>query len=76
MVNSTNWPLPVDAPPLRRAPVREKDDDVEDYVRDVQDEAGYPDSIKSADTLVVGTTELFKDGKIRLIPVRTPGDDG
>ncbi len=32
----------------------------------------YTASIRSARTLVVGTTELYRNGKIRLIPVRLP----
>lgn len=65
MAELVNWPLQ-DVSPLRMAPVEEK------YIRDeenVREPSVYAEPIKSARTLVVGTTELVKDGRIRLIPV-------
>ncbi len=60
MTYGDHWPQQASSP--ARAPVhREK------LVLDRED--GYAQSTKSAHTLVVGTTELYKNGRIRLIPV-------
>ena len=57
---------------------RERDDDEESLVRDrppSPTSTTPKDGSKEKETMVMGSTELFKDGKIRLIPVCDLGHD-